>query len=1225
MEMNWTVEQQKVIDLRNRNILVSAAAGSGKTAVLVERIITMITEGAQPIDIDKLLVVTFTKAAAAEMKERVGMALEKKALEMPDNVHLQKQMTLIHSAHITTIHSFCQNVIRNYFHTIDLDPAFRVADEAELKLLKSGVIEEMLEECYEAGDENFLEFTEMYASGKTDQMIEELILQLYQFSMSYPWPDEWLLGRCTLFEIVSVEEMEEADWMHSLLNYIKMMLKDTESMVEDAVHICTEPGGPYTYLAALDSDRDMIKQLGKASSYREYHNLLNEISFARLSAKRDAAILEEKKNQVKAIRDTIKKTLSDLNKNYFFQSEEEMLKDIMGSKTAMNVLIDLTLKFANMYGKKKEEKNLVDFNDLEHFALNILVKREGQETEPTPAALDLSEEYEEILIDEYQDSNLVQETLLNAISREKFGRPNVFMVGDVKQSIYKFRLARPELFMKKYDEYSTEDSQYQRIALHQNFRSRGVVLAPINFIFEQIMGRGLGGIEYNEEAALHVGADYGEEEQVSLSSELILVSEEEALEDSAKETEYTGKELEARAIAHRIKELIHQDTGLMVKDKGGTRRARGQDIVILLRTMANWSEIFVDTLMAEGIPAYSDTQSGYFQTIEIQTILNLLRIIDNPRQDIPLTAILHSPIVGLDSNGLAKIRAYDKGLEIYDVMLKYAYEKELQGEEIQTKLLHLLFILEKYRKVVSYTPIHELIELIVEDTGYYNYVSAMPGGERRTANLEMLVQKAISFESTSYIGLFNFIRYIEKLHKYEVDFGEVSISGGNENSVRIMSIHKSKGLEFPIVFVAGMSKQFNNQDSRSRLVIHPDLGLGPDFVDYRLRIKSPTLIKKVMQKKLILENLSEELRVLYVALTRAKEKLIMTGTVKSLSDKLEKWNEVKSQQKTMLTFQKLTTAGNFLDWVVPALIRQSAFEAVLKEYNQFQDETNPLYHRAVPIEIRVIGIMEMTGEEVTKQIEREVYQEELLHFDTEEVFDQTIHEEIEKRLTYRYPYENSMKLPGKMTVSELKKLGQMEPVEIEETQRLEETSIVPKFLRGETEIKATDRGSIYHKVLERMSMERVSDRKDIDSEIERLVNSGIITKEESSLLWVDKIEHFIHSNLAGRMRAADKQGKLYKEQQFVFGLKANEINKDVVSDELVLVQGIIDVYFEEEGELVLMDYKTDRIPQGETEEFLVNRYGVQLDYYEKALEQMTGKKVKERLIYSFGMEKEIRL
>ena len=1371
--MKWTTDQQKVIDLRNRNILVSAAAGSGKTAVLVERIITMITEGEKPMDIDKLLIVTFTNAAAAEMRERIGSAIEKKLTELPDNLHLQKQMTLIHSAQITTIHSFCLNIIRNHFHTIDLDPSFRVADEAELKLLKSDVMEDLLEKHYEEAEEEFLIFTESYASGKSDTLLEELILSLYGFSMSYPWPEIWLNEIRGVFDITTVEEMEDSGWMKSLLEYMEAILKDTLLSISQAMKIASKPDGPYPYIDALESDKELIESLCGASSYHEYEDLFQNISWARLSSKRDVSILEDKKAEVKAMRDSIKKTIGDLAKNYFFQSEEEMIKDIVGTKVTMNVLIDLTIEFAKEYTARKKEKNLVDFNDLEHFALDILVKKSHlvdgkqlqdedmdghtdivgkmdieeqtdmdgytdieeqtdidghtemteqtdinghtdmkeqtdidghtdmkeqidivEETDrkeqlftknliPTSVAIDISEQYEEILIDEYQDSNLVQETLMNSISRERFGNPNIFMVGDVKQSIYKFRLARPELFMEKYKTYSTEEGLKQRIDLHKNFRSRRIVLESINFIFEQIMGKELGGIEYNQEAALYVGADYEEDiEGISTTSELLLVDvdgelnkiieEDESNTSAGKEypnddrnkgvssknsddniEEKTSKELEARAIAKRIKELTDPKTGLMILDKENSKdqpvykRATGKEIVILLRTMSGWSDVFVDTLMSEGIMAYSDTQSGYFKALEIQTVLNMLKVIDNPRQDIPLVAVLHSPIVGLTSDDLAKIRAYDKKLDMYDAVIRYSEhsivveqmdkgedkrtEKEsLIDESLKNKLLHFLVQLEGFRNIVPYTPIHELIEKVLENTGYYNYVATMPGGERRTANIDMLVQKAISFEATSYSGLFHFNRYIEKLHKYEIDYGEASVSGGNDTSIKIMSIHKSKGLEFPIVFVAGLGKNFNNQDARSKIVIHPDLGLGPDYIDYTLRIKSPTLIKKVMQKQLVLENLGEELRVLYVALTRAKEKLILTGAVKSLQDKLGKWKEVRNREEVPLTFQKLTSAMTFLDWIVPSLVRHESFDSTLEEYGIQGEIHNPLHDMNIPWEIRTFNVSQLSMEEIAKQLEQEIHKEELLQWDVDIIYNQEIHDEIEEILSYRYPYEKSIKIPVKMTVSELKKLGQVEAEELVMEPKLTEIidtddTAVPNFISKEKPMKATDRGTLYHKVLECMDLVHVKTKVDIEIELERLLAQDIIKADDIPQISIKKLAHFAQSEIATRMRDAMVKGKLKKEQQFVLGIPANEVNSEITSDELVLVQGIIDVYFEEDDKIVLVDYKTDYIPEGENEGFLVNRYKVQLDYYEKAIEQLTKKKVKERIIYSFGLEKEILL
>ena len=1290
MNLEWTKDQQKVISLRNRNILVSAAAGSGKTAVLVERIITMITQGEDPADIDRLLIVTFTNAAAAEMRERISGAIEKKMSEMPENLHLQKQMALIDSAQITTIHSFCLNIIQNYFHTIDLDPSFRVAEEAELTLLKSDVMENLLERKYEQGEEEFLIFTESYASGKSDVLLEELILSLYGFSMSYPWPEDWLNEIRSIFNITSSEEMEKASWMKSLSEYIRAMVHDSIALNTRAIEIANEPDGPYIYLDALEWDKEFLENLSKASTYEEYGSILKENKWARLSGKKDTSILEEKRTKVKMIRDSLKKMIDDIGKNFFFQSEEEMLKDIMGAKVTMNVLIDLTIEFAHEYARKKREKNLVDFNDLEHFALNILADKNTKEDQnqeekdkelsdgemeeapwfhPTPAAVELSEHYEEILIDEYQDSNLVQETLLKSISRERTGNPNIFMVGDVKQSIYKFRLARPELFMEKYNTYSLEDGKKQRIDLHKNFRSRRIVLESVNFIFEQIMGKDLGGIEYDEDAALYTGTDYNEEmEGISTSCELLLVDMEEKKQKSEETLntpfdesddslgEMTQKELEARAIAKRIKELTDPQKGLLVLDKEKSkeepvyRRAVGKDIVILLRTMSGWSDVFVDVLMSEGIPCYSDTQSGYFKTLEIQTVLNILRIIDNPRQDIPLAAVLHSPVAGLMSEDLAKIRGAFKNMDMYDAIVEYGKlcnaAADSQKEDIlvdlslSRKLNDFLMELERFRNMVPYTPIHELMEQVLKETGYYNYAAAMPGGERRTANIDMLIQRAINFEGTSYSGLFHFIRYIEKLHKYEIDYGEASISGGDDTSVKIMSIHKSKGLEFPIVFVAGLSKNFNNQDARSKIVIHPDLGLGPDYIDYTLRIKSPTLIKKVIQKKLVLENLAEELRILYVALTRAKEKLILTGTVKHLRDQLEKWRSAGDGEETLLAFWQLTQAGNYLDWIVPSLIRNKTFDSTLIEYGLAGAKGNPLYEREVPWKIHILNITELSMIEIAKEIRKEVSKDELMEWDPGHVYNQKVREEIEQRLSYEYPYSKSVKIPAKMTVSELKKMGQMEEGEMEQLlskplEQREETNVsninsekdavIPKFISKEEPMKAVDRGTLYHKVLECMDFADMERREDIKNELNRLVRESIIKEEDVSQISIIKLEHFLNSNIAIRMREALINDRLKKEQQFVLGIPAKDVNPELEGEELILVQGIIDVYFEEEDGIVLLDYKTDYIPEGEKEDFLINRYKVQLDYYQKAIEQLVGKPVKEKIIYSFGLEKEIKL
>ncbi|MDO5293575.1 MAG: helicase-exonuclease AddAB subunit AddA [bacterium] len=1302
--VSWTEDQQKVIDLRNRNILVSAAAGSGKTAVLVERIIKMITDSEHPVDIDHLLIVTFTNAAASEMRDRISKAVEKKLNEEPDNVQLQKQMALIHSAQITTIHSFCLNVIRNYFNTIDLDPSFRIGDDAELKLMQSDVVETLLEEKYEELSPEFVELVESYASGKSDSQLEGLILQLYHFSVSYPWPKEWLEQMRTAFDVEKSEDLEKTEWMAQLLTYIELILNDYVSQYERAKEICLEPDGPYQYEANITAEIEQLERIIEKKNYAELAEAFEDLTFGRLPTKRDASINPDKKEEVKKIRDGIKKGLTDIQKAYFFQPVDEMLADIAGARPAMNALIDLTIQFTDEFKAVKEEKGILDFNDLEHLALNILVnKKEEGKVVPSPVAMELSEFYDEILIDEYQDSNFVQETILTSISKERLGMPNVFMVGDVKQSIYKFRMARPELFMKKYESYSLTDSKYQRIDLHKNFRSRACVLDPINYIFEKIMVKNLGDITYDDKAALHVGATFIEDEGVSRNTEVLVVGEiteltseekeelakkareqgEEVTDDDNPEgtpgalSDYTVKELEAKAVAKRIKELTDENTGLKVvgKDKDGNaclRTARLSDIVILFRSMTGWSDVFVDVLLSEGIPAYADTQSGYFSTMEIRTILNILKVLDNPRQEIPLAAVIHSPIFNMTSEDLAKLKIGHKDMELYDNLVWYRGNGE--DPELLRKVDQLFIFLDKYRSIVGYTSIYELISQIIEDTNYYYYVKAMPAGERRASNVEMLIQRAIDFESTSYSGLFDFNRYIEKLEKYEIDYGEASVGSESDEAVRIMSIHKSKGLEFPIVFVSGMSKKMNNQDAKSRLVLHADLGLGPDYINKKYRIKSPTLMKKVIQRIIMLENQAEELRVLYVALTRAKEKLIMTGYMKNITDKMKNCNLFEKEEEH-LSYQALTSAGSYQDWVLEAMKAHPAFISAVKDLraivedfsqadvNDYVEALNDIGER-FPFTVRFENAGTLIHSEVIEAVKRSMIKEELRAFDTETVYDEEIHKELKDRLSYEYPFKADTTIHSKVTVSELKKLSmqteeeesvelQYEPFNEEDMWNMESEDdedeiefeeapvkaeqeelkkdmvhVIPEFIkkRDQADLKhvmqGAEVGTLYHRILELLDFRYASTLEDIKVQLDKMVLKEVFTKEEYEVIDPKRILHFVESPLGKRIVSAALLKTLSKEQQFVIGQPARTINKRYESDEMILVQGIIDLYFEEDGEIVLLDYKTDHVKKAY---FLVKRYETQLQYYKQALEQMTHKKVKEVYIYSLYLEKAIEV
>ena len=1243
MGMTWTKDQQKVIELRNRNILVSAAAGSGKTAVLVERIITMITEGDNPLDVDRLLIVTFTNAAAAEMRDRIGAAIDKKILEEPDNAHLQKQSKLLHSAQITTIHSFCLNVIKNNFNKIDLDPGFRIADEAELKLLKGDVLEEVLEKWYEKEDKKFLQFAESYAPGKTDAPIEEMVLKLHGFSMSYPWPKRWLEERKEDFSIENPEQLAQCKWMQEITGMVSAILEDCIRKNEEALNLCAEPDGPQPYTEALLADRELLDEWKAETKFSKLQQAVSIVKWKALSRKKAPNEVDaDKKELVKSIREEVKTAIKNLQKQFFSQSEEEIIESMQHAKPAMEALIDLVIDFSKAFEEKKEEKHLVDFNDFEHFALEILVEEKDGVMEPGEVAREYAEHFAEILIDEYQDSNMVQETILTSISREKQGTPNVFMVGDVKQSIYKFRLAKPELFVEKYDTYTEEESPYQKIILKKNFRSRNSVLYSINFIFYQIMRKALGNIEYDAEAALYTGAYFPQypDERGEEESEVLLVSDAsqdmekaETAEEEA-EQEYSKLELEARAIGERIKELVNVDSGLQIVDKfSGEYRTCGYgDIVILLRTMSGWSEVFTETLMAQGIPAYSDTQSGYFSTLEVKTMLNYLMILDNPKQDIPLASVLRSMLGGMTSEEMAQIKSAMPDMDLYDTISDYAEWEEAE-ESIKGKLNVFLKQLETFREKVPYTSIHDMIQLIYEETGYLDYVTVMPGGERRRGNLMMLLQKAVEFEQTSYQGLFHFNRYIEKLHKYEVDFGEAGEGNGVHGAVRIMSIHKSKGLEFPVVFAAGMGKTFNQQDARSRMVLDSELGIGVDDVDLEYRVKKATLLKKVIQRKTVLENLGEELRVLYVALTRAKEKLIMTGFVKDYEKQMEKW-EHKSGNGKELCYMDLIGATQYFDWVIPAIIGKE------------NAGTN-----IIPVTLKEIVHGETMG-----QIAASIRQQTLLDWKETEVWPK-LREQLEKRMEYVYPFLEEQKLPGKVTVSQLKKMAQLSEEEAgvvpecvkeavernniksdekkqiridkekeqNETEEFPEDIPLPNFLKQSEEFSGADKGTLYHKALEEIPLEQITDMVSAEAELDLLVEHKILTKEERSIIEPSKIYNFSKTDISRRMVAAKKQSKLYLEQPFVIGMPADTIQSDYHSRETILVQGIIDVYFEEEDGLVLLDYKTDRVGKYNGVKMLEKRYRTQLEYYQKALEQLTGKKVKEKVIYSLYLEKEIKI
>ena len=1268
MGMKFTEDQQRVIDLRNCNILVSAAAGSGKTAVLVERIVELVSgsgcDSARAVDIDRLLIVTFTNAAAAQMRERITKALSDRVEAEPDNEHIKKQLMLIHNAKIMTIHSFCLYLIKNHFNDIGLDPDFRTADEGEIRLLKQEVLSELLEEQFALGRQEFTDCVEYFAYDGREKRLEELIERLYTFSGSYPFPEKWLRQHRMDYHVETFEELAKTEWFAGMMQEISALLQECKEQEKAALKVCEEPDGPYFYAVALEKDQELIAGLEQElasvvqtasepeqsvapaevessvakDAFEALAARVQGISYARMAAKKDDSVSAEKRELVKAMRERVKSLLGTLSEKYFASGPKQWLAECRQADAALCELVDLALLFGERLTEKKREKNLLDFEDMEHLALQILLKEEenGQMV-PSDTALEYREQFVEILIDEYQDSNLVQEFLLQSISGEDDGRFNRFMVGDVKQSIYKFRLARPELFLEKFATYQKEDGNCVRVDLKQNFRSRHEVTDCVNDLFLQLMHRELGGVEYDADAALYPAAQFPEadgeaadarEKDVALGGEekqgsAVPVST--ACEASIARSPYEPelciaaisgekgedpKELEAKMIAGKIREIVGK---LPVRDSesGQLRPARYQDIVILLRTTSGWDETFKKILEENAVPVFVTSKTGYFAATEVQTVLNFLRVLNNPLQEIPLFGVLKSVLFGFSDAQLATLRALDETGKrcLYDCVKLAAGEGE-SGEgsvgygsgsngadaSLREKCCSFLSFLNRYREYAVYLPIHKLMEQFLEETGYLYTVSALPGGVQRRINVEMLLTRAESFEKTSYSGLFHFIRYMEQLEKYDIDYGETGASDENADVVRIMSIHKSKGLEFPVCFVSGLSKRFNRQDSAAPVLMDMDLGLAIDWVDPTARIRHTTLKKNVLARKLNADSMGEELRVLYVALTRAEEKLILTGTCKE--DKLPQ--EDATQGAYGYSALRLQEASSYYDLVLPA------WQSVGRRLQICTQE------ELLQAELVRASLGYNSRQKLFEEAGKEPEAAELA---------------LCERLQKPYAHENLAGLFVKTTVSELKKEGMQEEA-AEGLELFPEEEVVPylpQFVKEqEKTVSGTTRGSAYHRLLEIFPFERQETwtAAKIRTVIEECKADRRLSEEYAAAINVYKIRAFLQTPLAARMAKAAKSNRLHREQPFVLGLSANRLNTDFPEDETVLIQGIIDVYLEEEDGIVLADYKTDLVKDPKE---LILRYRVQLDYYEEALVRLTGKCVKEKLIYSFGLEQEITL
>ena len=1226
-ETKWTEEQLKAIETRRCNLLIAAAAGSGKTAVLVERIIRIITNEEDPVDIDRLLVVTFTSAAASEMRERIASAITKALEKSPNSKNLQKQLTLLSRANITTMHSFCLDVIKNNFHIIDLDPAFRILDETEGMLLRSEVLEELFEDKYENDDKEFLDLVEAYSDSKSDDKLKDIVLDLYKFSMSGPWPQRWLRDKSEEFNINTIEELDKSSWMKVFIENLVIELQGLISMEEKALELCEETSGLEPYIDTFRDDITMLRMIYEhlGAGVEEIYNRLSSASFSKLKTVRKNNVSNENvQGRVKSIRDDVKKKINKLRDEIFSMTPDEMLHSVKASYTYMKALSSLVIEFQDRFSNAKKEKGALDFNDLEHLCLKILT------SEDSGVADNFKEYFDEVLVDEYQDSNAVQEAIIDLVSRKYSNDPNVFMVGDVKQSIYRFRQAKPELFLEKYNTYSKKQGKNIKIQLYKNFRSRDEVIKGVNYIFKEIMSRVVGELEYTDEEALNLGASYSKTEDdnyvVGGKIELnILDKPTEVEEEVLIEEEDLGTiNLEARIVANRIKELLSNKDGKVFKvlDKGTGeyRPVTYKDIVILLRATKNWSEVFLDELGAEGIPVYADTGSGYFESIEIRNIMSLLKVIDNPMQDIPLIALLRSPIMSFSAEDLTNIRLVDKDKYFYENIISISKEEFDCEKELIEKCNIFLERLSVWRKKSIYTPIDEFIWYLYTDTAYYGYVGAMPNGVLRQANLRILFQRAKQYEQTSFKGLFNFINFINKLRKSSGDMGSAKVLGENEDVVRIMSIHKSKGLEFPVVFVCGSGKQFNLMDLNNNILYHEELGFGPELVDLDKRVSYPTLPKEAIKQRIRLETLSEEVRILYVAFTRAKEKLIITGAVNGLEKWITKCCNAAALDKDIILPSEVLKGKSYLDWIGMAICKHKDGE-ILRELVGSNDIRikDDLSTWSVKTWTKSDLVVDKKDSDVDEINEDNL----LINSDCS-----SVDKEIERRLDFRYKFRESTLIKSNFSVSELKKKN-FEQVPVIDTENLfkeDICNIKPKFLQEERGLTAAEKGTAIHFVMQKIDLSRVNTIEEIKIQLKDFVDMELLSKEEYKVINPYKVKKFFISKLGERMLSAYNRGDIvYRELPFYTEIDVHRINPDLpkeVEGDKVRLQGVIDSFFYEDNEVILLDYKTDYVEQSNEEE-LINKYRIQIQYYKEALEKITKTKIKECYLYSFYLEKEI--
>lgn len=1185
MAYTFSTDQLSIINARNQNILVSAAAGSGKTSVLTERIVRLVSDPDRPVDIDRILVVTFTNAAAKEMKERIGARLNAMLEENPQNEHLQRQSQLIYNAQITTIDSYCLNLVKNHFHKIGVDPVFRVAAETEMKLLKQDVMRDVIKNAYETKDPEFYHIVDCYSKKDNDDTLENGILALYTYAMSYPDPKGWLKKCRSYYAFDSVEEFKNSFYMQEAVKTIREKIAEIEKKLITADEMTSDETGAYYYNKTAKEDMELLRPLFQVAAGGDFDAIYATAcqipSYGKLAKAPSGAANSEEALEFKALREDYKDLVTKLKETYLFQSADDAYLDMAASRRVINKITELVEIFMDSFDAAKRELGVIDFPDMEHMAIKILIKdfHEDGTYEITDVARDLRDYYAEVMVDEYQDSNLVQEILIQSVSRENSenGR-NRFMVGDIKQSIYRFRLARPNIFADKTVRYSQDEKSPDRlITLKQNYRSRDCVINSVNAIFKDIMTAEQGGIVYDDDAKLTRAGTFAFEDAEDNITDVILIDKEGA-------NKADSSPVIMDALAATIKDIVGK-TKVIDKKTGEAVTARYKDVAVLFRSVTGWRKYIKDSFEKYGIPYHMEGTGTFYDTREIRDILSFLTVINNPLDDISLYASMTSCFGDFNDEECARIKGEDGGNHYYlwDKLKAYA-DKHPEDNKVS----RFIELVARYRKLVTYMPISELIENLFEESGYKYIVAALPDGEQRLANVNLLSLKASEYAKTSFHGLFHFLRYVELIKKSEQEEGEANIFDENADVVKVMSIHKSKGLEFPVCIVAGVDSAFNDKDYSKPFVSDIDYGIGIDFIDPKLRTKRTTVAREAIKDHMRKENLGEEIRILYVALTRAKEKLIIMGGV----SKADNWLDGGKGESNTNSYLGLISKT--------VLSRPDLFNLVVRNGAEFETA------------------------QITKQTERIITRDEFLakaSLDNEEFY-----KKISDRFSYVYPYDSLKRLYTKTSVSDLKLAHIEEEEAVQPFVENEPHEYVPAFIEGEQEVKGTARGTAYHNLLMNIDFKAMLAAEDKKAEYERekqeVVYKGRMSAEDVALVNTGKMTAFLESDLAKRMGAAAGNGLLFKEQPFVIGIKASELDEEFPETETVLIQGIIDAFFIENDEIVLLDYKTDRV---ETADELVNRYKLQLDYYATALARIMGMNVKEKLIYSLRLNQSIKL